>query len=164
MLRERLNGTEERIKVFSAGFHPAELRELLAAKGVKPPEHLYGVSMSGPTLEELGKRGVTPPEGWRSKELAADDVGNSDLIIVALMEQKQEMLTLYPEGIGKVFTTREIGGQEKPLTHEVFSLLPFDETFWSFCEEDPDYVGQVLSEVEEVLIRGFPTILHHLGF
>ncbi|MDR3568666.1 MAG: hypothetical protein P4L43_11630 [Syntrophobacteraceae bacterium] len=163
MLQERSEGSELGIRAFSAGFHPPVLRELLAGKGVEPPEHLYGVPMSAPTLKELANRGISPPEGWRSKELVPDDVRNSNLIIVALMEQKQELISIYPEALGKVFTTREISGRQKPLTHEVFSILPFDDTFWWFCEENPDYVGTVLSEMEEVLIGGFHTILRHLG-
>ena len=163
MLRERSNGAALQIRVSSAGFYPPGLREEFVTKGVNTPENLYGVSMSGPTLEELGKRGVSPPEGWKSRELVADDVRNSDLIVVALMQQKEELLGFYPEARGKVFTTREIAGQEKPMTHEIFSVLPFDDTFWTFCEESPDYVGKVLSEMEEVLISGFDTILRHLG-
>ncbi len=163
MLQERSKGAEPQITVASAGFYPPGLREEFVTKGVSTPDHLYGVSMSGPTLEELGRRGASPPEGWKSRELVADDVRNSDLIVVALEQQKEELLGFYPEALGKVFTTREISGQEKPLIHEVFSILPFDDTFWTFCEESPDYVGKVLSEMEEVLISGYDTMLRHLG-
>ncbi len=163
MLQERTNGSQLQIKVSSAGFHPVELRELLVTKSVEQPEPFYGVSMSEPTLKELGKRGISPPEGWTSRELGPDDVRNATLIIVALIQQKQELLALYPDALGKVFTAREITGQEKPFTHEIFSLLPFDDTFWWFCEENPDYAGKVLSEMEETLVGGFNTILHYLG-
>lgn len=163
MLEVRGDGLEEQIRVSSAGFEPAEFRELMITKNISPPEPFYGVSMSEPTLSELRKRRIAPPEGWRSRELVPDDVKNSSLIIVALMQQKQQLQVLFTEAAGKVFTTREIAGREGLLTHEVFSLLPFDHSFWWFCEENPDYVGKILSEMEEVLIDGFHTILRHLG-
>ena len=86
MLKESKNESDQRIKVSSAGFQPTELRELLIRENVSPPEPFYGVSMSEPTMEELKKRGVSPPKGWTSKELVPDDVH---------LPSEQKCITLY---------------------------------------------------------------------
>ncbi|MDR3553858.1 MAG: hypothetical protein P4L55_03800 [Syntrophobacteraceae bacterium] len=162
MLKEKGKGLEHQVEVSSAGFQPSKLRDLLVDRKVEPPKPFYGASMSEAAREELRKRGIAPPVEWTSKELAADDVSNAELILVALSEQKEELLALFPEAHGRLYTVREITGGE-PLSHENFSILPFDKTFWWFCEENPDYVGKILSEMEEALIIGFPRILDYLG-
>ena len=154
---------EERIKVSSAGFYPPKLRDFLAKKHIRSPEPFYDTYMSKITREEIKKRGIGIPEEWRSKELLPDDVKNSRLIVVALSEQKEELLKLFPEAHSKVFTGREIAGFDKPLIHEDFSQLPFDKGFWDYCEENPIYVPKILAEIEESLIIALPNILEKLG-
>ena len=163
MLEERNDGLEHQVEVSSAGFHPTALQNLLTERKVDPPSPFYGAFMSEPAREKLRERGIDPPKDWTSKKLVAGDVSSAKLIVVALSEQKEELLALFPEAHGRIYTLRDITGQAEPQSHEVFSILPFDDTFWSYCEEDPHYVGKILTEMEEALIICFPKILRYLG-
>jgi protein-tyrosine-phosphatase len=163
MLKEKGKGFDGRVKVSSAGFFPAILQGLLVRVRISPPDPFFGASMSEVAREELRKRGLNPPADWTSKELTPGDVKNSGLIIMSLPQQKEGLLDLFPEAHGKVFTLREIAGRHEPLVSEVFSNLPLDDTLWWFCEDNPAYVVNMLSDLEEALIEAFPRILWKLG-
>lgn len=163
MLQDQTNDLYDHIKVSSAGFYPTKLDELLSKMDIMRPEPFYNTSMSEIAREELMKRGIEIPSSWKSRELRDDDVKNSGLIIVALSEQQEELRVRFPDVQNKIYTTRQIVGRDKPFTHEDFSHLPFDNTFWDYCEEDPIYVNKIILEMEEVLITAFPWILKQLG-
>jgi protein-tyrosine-phosphatase len=90
-------------------------------------------------------------------------VENADLMITALPEQKEELISLFPKAQAKIFTLREMSKWDGCLFFEDFAIPPMDETFWDYVEEDPDYVSKVISITEETLIQAFPNILKQLG-
>lgn len=163
MLKEKGKGLDGRVKVSSAGFFPAILQNIFVRARISPPDPFFGASMSEVAREELLKRDLSPPADWTSKELTPGDVKNSGLIVMSLPQQKEGLLDLFPEARGKVFTLREAAGRDEPLVSEVFSNLPLDDTFWWFCEDNPAYVVNMLSDLENALIEAFPRILRKLG-
>lgn len=163
MLREMDKGLVDQVKVSSAGFMPAKVRERLEKMGVNFPEPFYQRPMAEITRATLLQRGFMIPQEWRSKELNPKMVGEADLIITALPEQKEELSQHYPKAQSKIFSIRELSNWEGYLFFEDFTILPKDHTFWDYVEGDPDYVLKVIAFTEETLIRAFPNILRELG-
>jgi hypothetical protein len=90
-------------------------------------------------------------------------VKDTDLMITALPEQKEDLVNLFPEARSRIFTAREMSKWNEYLIFEDSTGLPLDDTYWDYVEENPDYVSQVISGTEKTLARAFPNILKHLG-
>jgi len=103
------------------------------------------------------------PKDWRSRALTAAMVKEADLVITAIPPQKEDLVKLHPDAGAKIFTIREISRWEGHLKFEELAGLPEDDTYWNFVEQDPDYVREILMEVEESLKRALEHILTRLG-
>lgn len=163
MLGERDKRLRDEISVSSAGFIPQKMRNLFAELNIQFPVPFYNRPMSEITWSTLVGKGIKVPDQWRSKELTPEMLKESDLIITALPIQKEGLTQLFPEIGSKIFTLREISNWNDYLTLDDVSGVPLDNTFWYYVEENPKYVSKVHSEVEEILVRGFPNILEKLG-
>ncbi len=164
MLAESGDGLSLEVKASSAGFIPQQLRDQLAKARVSFPNPFYNRAMAATTRAALLKKGIVVSVDWRSKELCPEMVGDADLLITALPEQKEELVNLFPKACSKIFTIREMSKWDKYLISEDSTRVPLDETFWDYVEENPDYVSKVISEIEETQICAFPNILKQLGF
>jgi protein-tyrosine-phosphatase len=162
MLKERDGEPDGEIEIGSAGFIPERITNLLASSHISSPEPFYNRDMSQITREALRNKGIVVPDRWRSKELTPERIAEADLIITALPDQKRELLDRFPTARNKVFTLREMSKSEKYLLQEDFSAVPMDDTFWDYCEENPDYVSRIIREMEEILQCAFPHILQEL--
>jgi len=111
----------------------------------------------------LLKKGLDVSGDWRSKELSPEMVENADLMITALPEQKEELISLFPKAQAKIFTLREMSKWDGYLFLEDFTIPPMDETFWDYIEGNTDYALKIISLTEETLIQAFPNILKQLG-
>jgi protein-tyrosine-phosphatase len=149
-------------EVSSAGFVPRALRDHLARANINLPEPFFNRPMSELTKAALREKGITVPEEWRSKELSLQMVQEADVVITALGAQKEELRTLYKEEGHKIFSAREMAGEEGYLFFEDFSALPLDRGSWDHVEEDPKYVSRTLREWEQSLIRLIPNITRRL--
>jgi protein-tyrosine-phosphatase len=163
MMIERDEGLADQIKVSSAGFIPQKLKDQLTEMHISSPNPFYDRPMAEITRFSLLKKGLAVPEEWRSKELNPKMVEDTELIITALSEQKEELINLFPKAQAKIFTMREMSKWDGYLFFEDFKIVPMDDTFWDYVEGDPDYVSKVISLTEETLIRAFPIILKKLG-
>ena len=163
MMRERDKKLINKVKVTSAGYNPQKVRDQLTELHTVPPDPIYNRSIAETTRAALLKHGIIVPDEWRSRKLSPEMVEDADLIITALPEQKGDLINLYPEARYKIFTIREMSRWDEYLLFEDYGGLPDDHTFWGYVEENSDYVSKVLSEMEKVLIRGFPYVLEQLG-
>ena len=163
MMIERNERLIDQVKVSSAGFIPKKLRDQLTEMHISSPKPFYNRPMADTTRAALLKRGFDVSEEWRSKELSPEMVMDTDLIITALPEQKEELISLFPKAQAKIFTMREISKWDGYLFFEDFKIVPMDDSFWDYVEGNPDYVSKVISLTEETLIRAFPNILKQLG-
>ncbi|UCF56226.1 MAG: hypothetical protein JSW15_09025, partial [Deltaproteobacteria bacterium] len=57
---------------------------------------------------------------------------------------------------------RELSERDDYLFFEDFSSIPFNDNFWHYCEEDPEYVSKTLRAWEETLTRAIPNIIKQL--
>jgi protein-tyrosine-phosphatase len=162
-LRDIFSKRGEDIKVSSAGFVPQALKEQLAEHNIPSPNPFFNRPMAELTETVLIDKGFHVPEDWRSKELTLQMIAESDLIITALPEQKEDILRLYEETHGKVFTLKDLSNKNDSLFYEDLSVLPFDDSFWDYVEGDPEYVSKILDTWEETLIRAIPNIMEKLG-
>lgn len=162
-LEDYLRKRGEKATVSSAGFVPQVLKDQLAGAGIPFPDPLFNASMSPLTREFLLEKGITVPQGWRSKELNSDMVNQSDLIVTALVPQKEELCDLYKQGCDKIFAIRELSESTGYLVSEDFSALPLDQHYWYYAEEEPNYVSRVLREWEKTLVSAIPNITARLG-
>jgi protein-tyrosine-phosphatase len=164
MMSERDARLEGRVNVSSAGFIPQKLKDHLARVPVKFPDPFYNRPMAEMTRAVLLKKGIDIPEEWRSKELTSAMVGAADLVITALPEQKEELISLFPKTQAKIFTIKEMARWDGNLLSEDFTVPPMDDTFWDYVDGDPEYVSKMIALTEEMLLRAYPDILKHLGF
>jgi len=162
-LEDFLRKRGERATISSAGFVPQVLKDQLAEALIPFPEPLFNTSMSSLTRDFLLEKGIRVPESWRSKELNAEMVDHSDLLITALAAQKEELCDLYKEACTKIFSLREMSEKKGYLVSEDFSALPLDDNYWYYAEEDPKHVSKVLLEWEQSLTRAIPNITKRLG-
>ena len=153
----------EDIAVSSAGFIPQTLKDQLTQLNIRFPEPFYNRPMSELTMTALLEKGIGVPEGWRSKELSLEMIREADLIITALPAQKEDISGLYREARNKTFTIRDLSKRDDYLFFEDFSAIPFNDNFWHYCEEDPEYVSKTLRTWEETLTRAIPNIIEQLG-
>jgi protein-tyrosine-phosphatase len=154
---------EEKASVSSAGFVPQALKDQLAGAGIPFPEPLFDEPMSRLTREFLLEKGISVPQDWRSKELSREMIDRSELIVTALVPQKQELCDLYEEACDKIFAIRELSENTGYLVSEDFSALPLDQNYWYYAEEEPQYVSRVLREWEKTLVSAIPNIIRRLG-
>jgi len=163
MMHEKNGRLVDQLEVSSAGFIPQKLRDQLAKMHVSFPKPFYNRPMAETTRAALLKKGFAVSEEWRSKELSPEMVKEADLIITALPEQKEELISLFPKAQAEIFTMREMSKWNGYLFFEDFKIVPMDDTFWDYVEGNPDYVSKVISLTEETLIRAFPNILKQFG-
>lgn len=93
------------------------LRAGLRARFGEGPD-LVGISSAGtqavagramwpPAQAELTRRGL-PPDRFTTRPLRRDSVLGSDLVLTATRTHRDDVVTLAPEALGRVFTWREI--------------------------------------------------------
>jgi protein-tyrosine-phosphatase len=164
MMGEKDARLDGRVKVSSAGFIPQKIRDRLAKVPVNFPDPFYNRPMAEMARATLFKKGIAVPEEWRSKELTSEIVEDADLVITALPEQKEELISLFPKAQAKIFTIREMARWDGYLFFEDFTIPPMDDTFWDYVDGNPEYVSKVIFLTEETLIRAYPNILERLGF
>ena len=162
-LEDFLRKRGETATVSSAGFVPQVLKDQLAGAGIPFPVPLFDAPMSRLTREFLLEKGVRVPEDWRSKELSAEMVERSDLIITALVAQKEDLCDIYKEAYTKIFAIRELSENVGYLLSEDFSAVPLVQNYWYYAEEEPRYVFKVLREWEKTLVSAIPNITRRLG-
>lgn len=147
----------------SAGFMPQKLRDQLTGMQVPFPDPFYNCPMAEGTRAALLKKGIVVPAEWRSKAIRPEMIEDADLIITALPEQKEDLISLFPKARSRIFTIRELARFDGHLVFEDFIGLPLDDTYWDYVEENSDYVSRIIRETDETLIRAFPNILEQLG-
>lgn len=162
-LAEKIGPIAEKIKIFSAGLYPKALKKILDEGGIVPPDPFFDTDMSVIVRQRLREKGIYAPDQWRSKPLTPDLAIASDLIVVALPWQKEEIAEEYPQVHERVFTFKEMASWEDNILFETIEGLPMDESFWDACEEDAPYVTKVIDEVENLMDIGFPKMLKQLG-
>ena len=163
MMGEKDARLDGRVKVSSAGFIPQKLRDHLASVPVKFPDPFFNRPMAEMARATLFKKDIVVPEEWRSNELTSEMVEDADLLITALPEQKEELISLFPKAQAKIFTIKEMARWDGYLLSEDFTVPPMDDTFWDYVDGDPEYVSKIIALTEEMLIRAYPNILKHLG-
>lgn len=150
------------IAVSSAGFFPRGLKNHLTENHIPSPEPFYNRPMSEVTITILSEKGIRVPEDWRSKELSSEMIKNANLLITALGMQKDELSGLYEDESHKIFSIRELLKTEDYLFFEDFTKVPMSADFWQYCEEDPEYVTEVLRTWEQTLVEAIPNIIEQL--
>jgi len=164
LLTDTMGQRGEDITMSSAGYVPQMLKDQLAGANVGIPEPFFNRPMSELTRAALLEKGISVPNGWRSKELSLEIIKEADLIFTALAMQKEELSSVYKDFRNKIFTISDLSGRNDYLFSEDFSVIPFNDNFWHSCEEDPEYVLKVLKEWEETLTRALPNIIKKLRF
>lgn len=156
-------GIRNRVKVTSAGFVPQAIKDQVGELQIGFPDPFYGRPMAEPTRSFLLERGISAPQEWRSRELTSEMVRDAHLIITAIPQQKEDLVNMYPEANAKICTMREISRWDTPFSFEDLTQYPKDESYWMYCEEDEEFVKNILSEVEQSLTQALPDILSRLG-
>jgi protein-tyrosine-phosphatase len=140
------------------------MKDKMAALKIGAPDPFFGRPLARTTRDALASRGISAPEGWETRELTSDMVKEADLIITVLPDQKKDLVRLFPKAAGRIFTIREISEWDDYLLQEDYDFkeIPRDSTLWDYVEENPDYVSNILFEMEKMLIKAYPSIMAKL--
>ena len=166
LISERNKELAPKITLSSYGFIPQKMKKKIAATEVGFPDPFFGRPLALSTRTVLLKEGIAVPERWKTKPLTPEVVKEADMIITMLLEQKMDLIDLYPEAVSKICTIREISQWDGPLSwddHPKHRRIPSDINFWDYVEEDLDHVSIALSEMKKMLIMAYPDILDKLG-
>lgn len=166
LISQRDKQLVDRISVISAGFMPQRMKDKMAILKIGAPNPFFGRTLPQATRTVLLRHGIKVPDVWRSQELTPELVDRAELIITALPDQKNDIARLYPKVADIIFTIREISQWEGYLLQEDydFNKIPRDGSLWSYVEENFDYVANILSEIEKMLIKAYPNIMIRMGF
>ena len=164
LMDERDKELSNMVEITSAGFVPQAVRASFAQLNISFPEPFFNRPISKMTETILHQKGIAVAPQWRTKELTPKMVEEATLIITALPMQKDELLMLYPEAEGKIFSVREMAACDEYLVFEDFDFdgLPQDNTYWDYVEENPEYITRVVSEIENLLVHSYPYIIEKL--
>ncbi|MCX5813775.1 MAG: hypothetical protein NT178_14695 [Proteobacteria bacterium] len=165
LISERDKMLVDKIRVTSAGFIPRKMKNKMAELHINPPEPFFGRPIAESTLVALLSHGITVSDKWRTSALTPEILDEADMIIAVLPDQKKDLAELYPKIKAKVFTIREISKWDGYLVQEDYGFkdIPEDNTLWNYVEENPDYVSNILHEMEKMLVKAYPHILERLG-
>jgi protein-tyrosine-phosphatase len=163
LLAELMNKRGIDIRITSAGYIPQILKDKLTKANVGMPEPFFNRPMAEFTRNTLLDKGIIVPKSWHSKKLNYEIIKEADLIIAAQAVIKDGLSADYREFKNKIFTIAELSEKKNYPFLDDTSIIPFNDTFWTYCEEDPEYVSRTLKIWEEMLISAIPNITKMLG-
>ena len=167
LLRQRLskNFSElmERVVVGSAGIIPREYIRHAKAKGIAFQYPPFGRNPNIYAIEYLARKGIDV-SSYRSRELTEDLAGEADLILAIDRLIKKEVLDIYPETSGRVFTFKEFvfGPSSQDLDiGDPWKLPTIDKKTgtWVWPEGYPD---SYIAEIEKCLSRGINKFVQYI--
>jgi hypothetical protein len=141
------------------------MKEKMVELHISQPEPFFGRPLARTTRTALLSQGITVSDGWRTKALIPEMIEEADILLTALSEQKRTLMRLYPKAAARIFTMREISQWDGYLLQEDYDFkgIPRDGTLWDYVEENAEYVSNILSETENMLVKAYPHILNQLG-
>ncbi|MDO9535828.1 MAG: hypothetical protein Q7J85_10980 [Bacillota bacterium] len=167
LLKER--HLENEVEVKSAGIMADEYwnyySKLISSFGcTKNLDEFYGVAPYSTTTSYLQKSGWEV-ENYLSQEFTSALAGAASLVIAMENEQKQALQERFPELSEKVFTLRELAGQDGHLLLEESYYKPeHDPADPHFVCYSDQYVQASAREIELCLLQGFPRLVEIIGF
>ena len=153
----------EKAVVGSAGIIPREYLRHAETKGITFQYPLFGKNPNIYAIQYLAKKGIDV-SSYRSRELTKDMVMEADLILAVDRLIKGEVLYLYPETSGKVFTFKEFvfGASWQNLDiGDPMKVPDIDEETgaWLWPEGYPD---SYIAEIEQCLSHGIDKFVRYI--
>ncbi len=163
-LKENHPQLADEVEIGSAGIVPREYLRHAEAKGITFQYPFFGKNPNIYAIQYLAKEGIDV-SSYRSRELTRDMVLEADLVLAIDRLIKGEVLHLYPETSGKVFTFKEFvfGAKYPNLDIGDPMKLPDvdDETgAWLWPEGYPD---SYIVEIEQCLLHGIDKFVQYIG-
>jgi len=151
------------VVVGSAGIIPREYLRLAEARGIRFQYPHFGKNPNICALQYLARNGIDA-SSYRSRELTKDMAMEADLILAADRLIKKEVLDLYPETSGKVFTFKEFvfGARWQDLDiGDPMQLPDIDEETetWVWPE---GYADSFIAEIEQCLSHGIDKFVQYI--
>jgi len=155
---------EEKVKIGSAGIIPREYLRHAEAKGIIFQYPHFSKNPNVYAIQYLSNKGIDI-SSYRSRELTKDMVMESDLILAIDRLIKGEVLYLYPETSGKVFTAKEFvwGARWQNLDiGDPMKLPDIDEETgaWIWPKGYPD---SYIAEIEQCLSHGIDKFVQYIS-
>lgn len=163
-LEENSPWLAKKVKIGSAGIVPREYLKHAKAKGITFQYPLFGENPNIYAVQYLAKKGIDV-SSYRSRELTKDMIMEADLILAIDRLIKREVLCLYPETSGKVFTLKEFvfGASWQNLDiGDPMKLPEVDKETgaWLWPKGYPD---SYIAEIEQCLSHGIDKLIQHIG-
>lgn len=162
-LRNNLAKAEEKVEVSSAGIVPKEYLRKAKANGIEFDYPLFGKNPNIYAIEYLARKGIDV-SSYRSRELTDDMVAEADLILAIDSLIKSEVLYLYPEVEGKLFTFKEfvfgVGRDDLDIGDPLkLPHIDRDTGTWVWPES---YADSYIAEIEECVSAGIDKFVRYI--
>jgi protein-tyrosine-phosphatase len=153
----------EKVVVGSAGIIPREYLRHAEAKRITFQYPHFGKNPNIYAIKYLAKKGIDV-SSYRSRQLTKDLAVEADLILAIDRLIKKEVLDLYPETSGRVFTFKEFvfGPSSQDLDiGDPWKLPDIDDKtgIWVWPEGYPD---TYIAEIEECLSHGINKFVQYI--
>jgi len=153
----------ERVIIGSAGIVPRAYLRHAEEKGITFQYPLFGKNPNIYAIQYLAKKGIDV-SSYRSQELTKDMAAEADLILAIDRLIKGEVLYLYPETSGKVFTFKEfVFGANHPNLDigDPMKVPEIDKETgaWLWPEGYPD---SYIAEIEQCLSQGIDRFIQYI--
>lgn len=162
-LAEKFPQLVEQVRIGSVGIVPKEYLKHAEAKGIEFQYPLFGKSPNIYAVQYLAKKGIDVSL-YRSQELTKDMAGQADLILAIDRLIRGEVLHIYPETSGKVFTVKEFVFGANRLDLDIGDPMKLPEIdretgAWLWPEGYPD---SYIAEVERCLSHGMDKFVQYI--
>jgi len=152
-----------KVIIGSAGIVPREYLRHAEAKGIAFQYPLFGKNPNIYAIQYLAKKGIDI-SSYRSRELNEDLAREADLILAIDRLIKGEVLYLYPETAGKVFTFKEFVFGTKCPNLDIGDPMKVPEVdmetgTWLWPEGYPD---SYITKIEQCLSHGIDKFVQYI--
>jgi len=156
LLRQRLKDTHpqllDKVKIGSAGIFPRAYLEHASEHGLVFEYPYFGKNPNIYAIDYLGQRGIDISL-YRSRQLNKNMVVEAGLILAVDRRIRDEILQIYPESSGRIFTFKEFafGPHQSDLDIGDSMKLPNIDKKTGIWIWPDDYPASYISDIEQCL-------------
>jgi protein-tyrosine-phosphatase len=168
LLRQRLKDTYphlfNKVNIGSAGIFPRTYLEHASQRGIIFEYPYFGKSPNIYAIDYLAQRGIDI-SFYRSRQLSAKMVVEAGLILAVDQRIRDEILDIYPESSGKVFTFKEFAfGPDQPDLDIGDSMklpeIDKEKGIWIWPE---GYAAEYINEIEHCFTMGMEKFVRYIN-
>ena len=161
MLDRKGKPEADTIRVSSAGFIGIRVDHWFNLHGIPYPDPLFHRKPPGLIQKKMAERGLDIST-HRSRQLTRELMDETDLVIPMLEELESDLITAFPHARHKIMLPQAFLSEETDFLWADRAAVPNDHRMFEFAHNNPDYVADVLHEIEGFMETAFGAICDRL--